>query len=91
MKQLTGFFEFELQSEGIAFLVTAEIVAPGLDESTAKAKVVEEWILHFGITAPIDQGKVECKKMRPLPDKPNDALKVPKGTGSILIWKSIEE
>ncbi len=90
MKQLKGLFELELQSDGIAFLVTAQIMPPGMKESEAKAKVVEEWILHFAIEAPISVGAVECVKMRPLPAKPADALKVPKGTVPVLVWKSVE-
>jgi hypothetical protein len=91
MKKLKGFFELELESDGIAFLVTVQIMPPGIEESEAKAKVVEEWILHFAIAAPISVGAVECLKMRPLPAKPEDGLKVPKGTVPVLIWKSVEK
>jgi hypothetical protein len=35
-------------------------------------------------------GAVECVSMRPLAEKPADALRVPKGTFPILFWKSEE-
>jgi hypothetical protein len=88
--QLTGLFELKLESEGIPFLATAEILPPGLAEEEAKANLVAEWILHFAISAPIAVGAVECVSMRPLAEKPADALRVPKGTFPILCWKSEE-
>jgi hypothetical protein len=88
--QLTGLFEFKLQSEGIPLLVTAEIMPPGLEEAEAKAKVMAEWILHFAISEPIALDALECVSMRPLSAKPAGALRVPKGTFPILIWKSEE-
>lgn len=92
MKQLTGLFEVELQSEGIVFQVTAEIMLPGMEESEFKRRVVEEWILHFGITAPgVREETLKYVKMRPVPEKPTDALKVPRGSDPVLIWKSVEE
>ena len=33
--QLTGLFEFKLESEGIPLLVTAEIMPPGMEETEA--------------------------------------------------------
>lgn len=91
MKRLKGFFEFALQSDGFGFLVTGEILSPGLEEGEAKRRLVEEWLLHFAITSPIRQDGMQCVEMRPLPAKPPDAMKLPKGAGRILIWKSVEE
>ena len=91
MKQLMGIFDVKLQSEGITFQVTAEIMPPGMEESEFQRRVVEEWILHFGITSPIREGTLKCVSMRPVPEKPADALKVPRGSEPVLIWKSIEE
>jgi hypothetical protein len=87
---LTGFFELRLNSSGIPFLVTAEIESPGLTEEEAKARIIAEWVLHFAISAPINQDNVQCESMRPLSAKPSDALRVPKGTSPVLIWKSEE-
>jgi len=88
--QLTGLFELKLESEGIPLLVTAEIMPPGVEEAEVEAKVVAEWILHFGISEPIALEALKCVSMRPLAAKPADALSVPKGTLPILIWKSEE-
>jgi len=88
--QLTGLFELRLESEGIPFMVTAEIESPGIPEEEAKARIIAEWTLHFSISAPIVQGAVECVSMRPVDAKPADALRVPKGTSPVLIWKSEE-
>lgn len=91
MNRLNGFFELELESDGIPFLVTAEIIPPGLEESELKQKVVDEWGLHFGISAPVRLDTMKCVTMRPLPGKPQDTLAVPKGTIPVLIWKSAED
>ena len=90
MKQLSGFFECTLESDGIPFSVTAEITPPGLEEPELKEKVVEEWALHFGISAPVSLTTMKCVAMKPLPGKPDDTLTVPKGTLPVLIWKSVE-
>jgi len=90
MDELQGFFEFEFGSEDMKYLATVEIAPPGIKVSEAKTRPLAEWLVHFAISAPIEQAAIKFINFRPLNGKPDDALKVPKGHSPVLIWKSVE-